>query len=392
MQCAMCKGKLLCGRVKCPLLQKFEFLESIKIDNHIDDPTPPSAFVGRIGYPKVYAGSLVALNGENASYLDSPWMWEGSVDDVMRLRTSLVRTTKRLDVNTPSNPDYFLLKVQEATASIKPIEIDAKVVKVNKKLLFNDTLQPMGFNAIVENFNVVDNPKIPKEVEKVYYDDLKASKAVLYLRNRGFSTYYIQKLFSVGMFGERRSRKLVPTRWSITAVHDIIGEWLKRQITHFKAIEKYVLFNFEHFGNHFEVLLSPGEYSFQLIEIWIKKSFWSPEKTWIGVDKEDLTKKKEYSALGGGYYAARLPVLEYLYKIKRKASILVIREIKPEYYAPLGVWVVEEGIRKALRREPQIFENYNLALTNASSRILTDLNAWKRCLTKVKQHSLSSFF
>jgi len=72
--------------------------------------------------------------------------------------------------------------------------------------------------------------------------------------------------------------------------------------------------------------------------------------------------------------------------------MLVIREIKPEYYAPLGVWVVEEGIRKALSLEPQIFENYDLALTNASSRILTDSNAWKRCLTKVKQYSLSSFF
>ncbi|RLI75549.1 hypothetical protein DRO97_03000 [Archaeoglobales archaeon] len=391
MQCARCKGNLLCGKIKCPLLQKFRFLRSIEIGNHIDNPTPPSAFVGRIGYPKVYAGSLVALDNTNVEVLDAPWMWKDSIEEVIKRRVSLVRITKRLDVRLASNPDKYLIEVQEATASIKPVEIEAEINKINKKLSFDDTMQPMGFNAIIEKFKIVENPKIPDKVEKIYYDDMRAVDSLKYLKDKGFNTYYLQKLFSVGMFGYKKNRKLVPTRWSITAIHDILGEEIKKEIAVFDDIDKHLVFSFEHFGNHFEVILTPGEYSFQLLEIWIKKSFWSPDKTWIGYDEESITKKKGYSVLGGGYYAARLPVLEWLQKVKKKASILVIREIKPEYYAPLGVWVVEEGVRRATSQKPEIFENFEEALSMASNRILTDKKLWEKYLGKYKQSTLLSF-
>lgn len=391
MQCARCKGNLLCGKIKCPLLQKFRFLKSIEIGNHIDNPTPPSVFVGRIGYPKVYAGSLVALNVDNVELLDAPWMWKDNIEDIIKRRVSLIRTTKRLDINLASNPDKYLMEVQEATASIKPIEVEAEINKVNKRLSFDDTVQPMGFNAVINKFKIVENPRIPDEVEKVYYDDIKAVDSLKYLKDKGFNTYYLQKLFSVGMLGYKKNRKLVPTRWSITAVHDILGEEIKKEIAVFDDIDKNLVFSFEHFGNHFEVVLTPGEYSFQLVEIWIKKSFWSPNKTWIGVDYEDITKKKGYSVLGGGYYAARLPVLEWLQKMRRKASVLVIREIKPEYYAPLGVWVVEEGIRKAMSQKPQVFESFEEALSTASNRILTNRKLWRRYLSKHKQSTLIPF-
>jgi len=193
------------------------------------------------------------------------------------------------------------------------------------------------------------------------------------------------------MFGYRKNRKLVPTRWSITAVHDIIGEEIKKEIATFDTIDRHLLFSFEHFGNHFEVVLSPGDYSFQLIEIWIKKSFWSPNKTWVGVDGESILRKKGYSVLGGGYYAARLPVLEYMQKLRKKASVLVIREIKPEYYAPLGVWVVEEGVRKGMNKKPQIFESFEDALLTACNRVVTNREVWMRHLSKHRQCTLTSF-
>ena len=149
-----------------------------------------------------------------------------------------------------------------------------------------------------------------------------------------------------------------------------------------------LLFHYEHFGNHFEIILSPERYFFQLIEIWQRKSFWSPKEGWIGVDSEDIRPKKEHSNLSGGYYAARLPVLEYLRKIKRWASVLVIREIKPSYYAPLGVWVVEEGVRKALKGKPESFDSFEEAIAAASRRV--ENVKWKELVTW--QTSLSSFF
>jgi len=81
-------------------------------------------------------------------------------------------------------------------------------------------------------------------------------------------------------------------------------------------------------------------------------------------------------------------VLEYLREKRRQASVLVIREIKPSYYAPLGVWVVEEGVRKALKGNPEAFESFNDALAAASQRV--ENREWRALVTR--QTSLASFF
>jgi len=389
VDCAKCKGRLLCGRLKCPLIEKFKFLKSIRVDRHIDDPTPPSIFVGRIGYPKVYVGPLIALDVDPV-YAESPWLWK-NIEEVIKLRVSLLRASKLVRVDLAREPNDFILDIQEAVASIKPVEVEAQIEKVSKKAEFDDVIQPMGYSAIVEKIKLAENPKIPKKVQKIHSDDIKAVEAIKILHDAGFSTYYLQKIFSAGMLGIKEKRKLVPTRWSITAVHSILGENLKKEIVTYDTISEHYLFNYEHFGNHFEIILSPGTYFFQLFELWKRKSFWSPKKDWIGYDNEDVRPKSDYSELGGGYYAARLPVLEHLANIKKQASILVIREIKPEYYAPLGVWVVEEGVRKALKKKPEIFQTFDEALNVAASRIKTDLRLWKNKVSKVTQKSLLSF-
>ena len=342
--CARCKGRLLCGRPKCPLLEKFKFRKIELKTGEIEKPTPPSVFIGRVGYPKVFVGPLIALKNDNPEFFDSPWLWEGRVEDVIEIRMSLVRGMKLTDVHSS---DRFIETLQEATASIRHVDLESRIEKIVDKPIFDDVLQPMGVAVRIGDVKLADNPKIPKEVEKVWNDEIRAVEAVRSLFDSGFSTYYIQKLFSIGMLGVER--RLVPTRWSITAVHDILGESLKKEIAEFDSVNEAMFFSYEHFGNRFEILILPGRYSFNLVEIWKKKSFWSPDSTWIGYDGETILRKRKYSTLGGGYYAARLPLLEFLRKIRRQGRVFVVREIKPEYYAPLGVWVVEEGVRRALR-------------------------------------------
>ncbi len=390
MRCAECKGRLLCGRSKCPLIEKFRFLKSIRrnIDDYIKDPTPPSLFVGRIGYPKVYAGPLVAINVDPV-YADSPWLWK-SIEEAIKLRVSLLRASKRVRVDAVRNPDRYVMDMQELAAALKPFDVEAEIKKVSKKVEFDDVMQPMGYSAIVEKIRLAENPRIPNKVEKMYYDELKASQALFELYKHGFSTYYLQKIFSAGMLGMQDSRKLVPTRWSITAVHSILGEELKKKIAVYETIDEYLVFSYEHFGNHFEVILSPDKYFFQLIEMWRRKSFWSPTQDWVGADSEDIKPKRDYSPLGGGYYAARLPVLEYLAKIRRQASVLVLREIKPSYYAPLGVWVVEEGVRRAMQNKPERFDSFSAALNCAAKRIEIERIKWISLV--YRQTSLSLFF
>ncbi len=388
MRCAECKGNLLCGRSKCPLVEKYRFLKKVKVGTEIHDPSPPSLFVGRFGYPKVYAGPLVALNVDPV-YADSPWLWK-SIEEVIELRTSMLRTSTRLRVEAVRSEIREIQELQELTAAVRPVDVEAEIKKLNARTEFDDIIQPMGYAAIVERLRITENPKIPRKVEQMYYDDLKAHTALKELYEHGFSTYYLQKIFSAGMLGERRRRKLVPTRWSITAVHSILGEAIKKEIADFKSVSDTLLFSFEHFGNHFEVILSPERYFFQLIEIWKRKSFWSPKEDWVGSDWEDIRPKKDYSPLGGGYYAARLPVLEFLRSVKRQASITVIREIKPSYYAPLGVWVVEEGVRRAMKSKPEVFESFDDALKAAAKRIETEPEKWRIHLHR--QTSLQSFF
>ena len=212
---------MLCGRLKCPLIEKFKFLKSIRVDRHIDDPTPPSIFVGRVGYPKVYVGPLIALDVDPV-YAESPWLWK-NIEEVIKLRVSLLRASKLVRVDLAREPNDFILDIQEAVASIKPVEVEAQIEKVSKKAEFDDVIQPMGYSAIVEKIKLAENPKIPKKVQKIHSDDIKAVEAIKILHDAGFSTYYLQKIFSAGMLGIKEKRKLVPTRWSITAVHSILG-------------------------------------------------------------------------------------------------------------------------------------------------------------------------
>ncbi len=51
--------------------------------------------------------------------------------------------------------------------------------------------------------------------------------AMTYLYRRGFDVYEINSILSAGALGEAKQRRLVPTRWSITAVDDTVGQFLR---------------------------------------------------------------------------------------------------------------------------------------------------------------------
>ncbi len=370
MICARCKGNLVCGR--CRLLESLRISYLPTVEGKIEDPTPPSIFIGRMGYPKVFAGPMVVLSEDDPGKFEDPSRWKGRVEDVLRMRMNVARGTKVVNVR---DFNEYVLKIQEIAAAKKYFDVEAEVSKVVRKPLFDDVVNPAGVSARIEKLWIAENPKIPRPVEKLWSDEVKASESVYILHTKGFPTHYIQRVFSAGILGI--DRKLVPTRWSITAVHDIIGEAIKKEIADFDVYDEVVAFSYEHFGNRFCVILYPSRYHFQLVEIWIEKSFWSPESTWIGSDSEGIKKKSKYSELSGGYYAARLPVLEHLKKIRRQAGVIVVREITPEYFAPLGVWVVEEGVRKALAGKPEKFGSLSEAIDFVAKKLSTRRELWE---------------
>ncbi len=79
----------------------------------------------------------------------------------------------------------------------------------------------------------------------------------------------------------------------------------------------------------------------------------------------------------GAYYANRLALVEYLEKKKRQASCLVIRECRPEYYAPCGVGILRQASRQAFKNKPEKFETIKQALDSAQKRLRLPASLFK---------------
>jgi len=112
-------------------------------------------------------------------------------------------------------------------------------------------------------------------------------------------------------------------------------------------------------GNYYLIFLFPGVWSYELFEIYLPGSAWNPSKGMkASTDYENYYGRKNYASnTVGGYYATRLPICEYLNKIKRQASVLAIRLETPTYWASLGVWVVRESVRKTMNTKGFSFDN-----------------------------------
>jgi hypothetical protein len=184
----------------------------------------------------------------------------------------------------------------------------------------------------------------------MYSDNtIKATDAVIDLYSNGIEISQINKVLSLGMLGRKNKRHLVPTRWSISATDDIISSYLVKKIELYQSIDKFEVIKYNHFSNYYSIIFIPSDvWSFEMVEAWYDQN--NVNKFFLESDYEDATGLDHYPRIAGAYFAAKLGVLEYLTSSKkRKCSVLVFREIRPEYLVPLGVWQIREGIRDALR-------------------------------------------
>ncbi|MDD4650767.1 MAG: hypothetical protein PHQ34_00910, partial [Methanothrix sp.] len=259
-------------------------------------------------------------------------------------------------------------------------------------LQFDGVLSPSGPSGEISGMQITTNPIIPRKVDQIAEDrDAVAAAAVGELYASGIGTDHISRMLSLGLLG--RKRRLVPTRWSITASDDMIGKRLKEKVLDCVPLNGYYLFSGEGLGNRFEILLLPQSFRFELVEIWMARSVWA-EEGFIGSDGEDARPRKGYSHLAGGYYAARLAVLENLARRGRQAGVLAVREISESYWAPLGVWIVREAARKAMNSQPVRCSSLAEALAEMETRIRTPASQWRRqikLLASPVQRSLLEF-
>ncbi|MEO9277995.1 MAG: hypothetical protein ABI340_09495 [Nitrososphaera sp.] len=357
--------------------------------DYIDGSSPPSVFVGSYGYPKVLVGPMLPPIHGDTSILDLPEHWTGKkLEDIVNYRLSLVRGIKPVKI-TDTNQNY-IENLQEMSMATKATDTELELVKNASPVVSID-----GNSSIFGPVGEVKSAKFAvsssdKSIQKMYYDkDLLAQDAVIDLYNRGIEVSRIQKCLSIGMFG--KDRRLVPTKWSITATDDMISKSLVEKIIDYDLIDATYVFSYNHLGNFFSVILFPSRWMFEMQEAWYDEK----GDVGFGSDFEDARGLDHYPETSGAHFASRLAVSEYLEKKQSQAGVMVLREIRPEYAVPVGVWQVREGVRMALKQNPVIVSNFTEGLDLACKELSVGKNEWlakSKLKTELKQKSISDFF
>jgi len=382
--CVACKGsRFLCGKTRCPIMVKVNFfLKSVPLlaSEDVAGFSPPSVFIGRIGYPHVYAGPLVPPVDEDTSIFDMPEQWFGrTMDEIVGFRSLLVRGKYRVHVQKFNEGGRIMEQTRELALAENCVDMELNLTKKPRGSIFmDDDVQPFGPSAPMRDLHL-GNTKFEQRVEKAYRDtDLKAVQAVRELYGKGVMVTKIQRAFSVGAFGIEKNRRLVPTRWSITAVDDIISKDLIQKVKTYPEINEFRVYESVYMDNVFEILMIPAQWSYESMEAWYPGTVWNPNGNKIAVysDWEGNNGRTTYAAIGGCYYSARLATCELLVKERRQATVIVLREARPGYIMPIGVWQVRENVRNAMKQKPFLFKKLDESLKFIGSRFEIPLKRW----------------
>jgi len=378
LDCGVCLGDWKqCRLSVCPYLgnvRKWFTDQPALSSTDLFGASPPSAFVGSWGYPRVLAGPLVPPVREGTAMMDASETWLGrGIQEILRFRLSLVRGKAQRPVEAARNPDRILAATQEEAMASRPVDTELWLEK--KPVLqgaFSARAAPTGPSAVIRKLELAENPSVPRRVDAVVSDtDLRATAGVVDLYRHGITQSHITRVFSVGLLGGGKRRRLVPTEWSITAVDDILGKELLEKVKQHPQVDEYRVFGHAEFGNNVQVLVTPTAWMFEGLEAFNLGSDPVPL-----ADHEFYRGRKRYpDALAGAYHATRLPVLEYLGRERRQGGAVVFMEVYDDWI-PLGVWRYREIARAALSGTPAKFEALDEALRFLRPRLRLRIERW----------------
>ena len=363
----MIKGKAaylkrLTSKIKMP---------SVDIGRELEGSTPPSVFIGSWNYPKVYAGPMITPMQGDTSIMDTPEAWipdQKTQEDIIGYRLNLVRGKQTVKITDLDN--VFVEKLQEISLACNSIDSEAEFGSKPRGMSFNEQHAPHGPSALIEKFDI-NSVKWDRELEKAFYDnDLKAADAVMHLHQKEVPFSSMQKAFSMGTMGIDDNRKLVPTRWSITACDSTIGNRLLREVKNFEVIDTHRVYEFSSLNNYYAILLLPQEWMFEWMEAFLHVL---GREELIFSDYEHNSVKKGYSRVGGCYYTSKMAVLEALAREKKQSAAIILREAY-QGYIPLGVFNVRENIRSAMNEPYLEFEDMKTSLDYISSNLKLPLD------------------
>jgi hypothetical protein len=363
----------------------------------------PSIFVGRSNYPNVSTGILSPVGNEGDAdrfATSGAWYEEGiDLDEVFRRRTSLLNSRRSSPVDVSDTWDGFVGVGREVAIADRPVDVEIGLDGDPTVDFDADGVStPTGPSARARSAHLGENPHVPRAVEKTLEDDdWRAQGAINYLYRRGFDVYEVNTILSAGALGQRENRRLVPTRWSITAVDDTVGQFLRGSLRDAPSVNEVEIHRNEFLGNAYWVLLAPGGWEFELVELKAPGSVWNPDPeagTWLAADREGYEGRTGYvEETAGAYHATRLAVLEHLDDRGRQAKCLVLRHVSEDYWGPAGVWQVREGVRHAFDGDHATAETLAEAVRGVVDHLPASLPTLRRKSTMVAglQTTLAEF-
>jgi len=353
----------------------------------------PSIFVGQSNYPNVSTGILspVGDEGRAEGYVTSgAWYEEGiDLDEVFRRRTGLLNSRRSTPVDAHDAWDGFVGVGREVAIADRPVDVEIGLDGDPTVDFDADGVStPTGPSARARSARLGENPHVPRPVKKTLEDDdWRAEGAINYLYRRGFDVYEVNTILSAGALGRSQNRRLVPTRWSITAVDDTVGGFLRGSLRDARSIGGVEIHRNDFLGNAYWVILAPGQWEYELVELKAPGSVWNPDPEagmWLAADREGYEGRTGYvEETAGAYHAARLAALEHLDDRNRQAKCLVLRHVSDDYWGPAGVWQVREGVRHAFEGEHATAETLADAVRGVVDYLPTTLTALRRKSTMV---------
>ncbi|MDP2924753.1 MAG: hypothetical protein Q8N99_00105 [Nanoarchaeota archaeon] len=390
--CSRCRGRGFCKR-PCKIYSKIKDFTP-KTRTHFSGLSPPEIFVGRFNYPNIQAGILSPDDPELTETEDMgmPEIWHEkrlSISTILSKRSKLIYGKFKTEIKKANINNKFVNTMQEISMAYKKVSTEFFLKKPPQMTFeINKHTPIIGNPAQLENIRLEENPKVLPKVNYLVYDtDAKATTSINELYSSNIPITNINKILSAGLLGLKINRKLVPTRWSITAVDDTISKELLKKIRYYPEISEILLFNSEYNGNHYEIILLPDKFSFEVIEAEMNNGLWNMTgKISVMQDFEFFHGRKTYAnEVTGAYYANRLALCEYLERIKRQGTAIFMREVSPEYYAPLGVGILREITREAFKNPPEKFATIDEALLQAKKRLASPIQTWTSCSVLLKE-------
>lgn len=350
IRCGTHNPKGPCERKDCPFRLLYANVKKVHIEGKESfSGKSPNIFVGKSGYPHVFAGVLSAEHVDDDHDNPKRWAKEGySIQSIVGLRSSLINS--RFKTSVRSFSDRLSSVTKEVAMAKAPVDMDISLDrKPHFTLSLSEDVAPFGPSVGLKSAKITENVKVLPAVEKaVGADDLRATSAITELYRKNVDEHSLTKLLSAGTLGVKTERKLVPTRWSITAVDDTLGKSMIAKVKEY-PVHEYAVLSGSFLGNYYFVFLFPEVWGYELFESYVMSNA-------VMTDHEGYAGRKDYaSETVGGYYAARLALLEYLSREKRQASCLMLRFITDEYTVPLGVWVVRTAARNSFAEKGQRF-------------------------------------